>query len=175
MDQQHFGPIMTAISLKYGLLLEKPVSNDPAECLKVAMHAEEMGVGVLVCHVLRYSDMFVALKKLILDGALGDIVSINHEECVGNVHQCHSFARGNWGNSTRSSCMLLQKSCHDMDIFQWLISEKCKKVQSFGGLSYFKRANAPEDSPEYCIEGCPAADTCPYNAVKLYLDGKDNG
>ena len=174
MDQDHFEPTMTAISLKYDLLLEKPVSNDPAECLKIAMYAEEMGVDVLVCHVLRYSDMFVALKKLILDGAVGDIVSINHEECVGNVHQSHSFVRGNWGNSTRSSCMLLQKSCHDMDILQWLVGKKCKKVQSFGNLSYFKRANAPEGSPEYCIEGCPAADTCPYNAVKLYLDDKKN-
>ena len=160
MDQQHFEPAMTAISLKYDLLLEKPVSNNPEECLKIAQYAEEVGVNVLVCHVLRYSDMFVALKKLILEGAVGDIVSINHEECVGNVHQSHSFVRGNWGNSTRSSCMLLQKSCHDMDILQWLIGKKCKKVQSFGTLSYFKRENAPEGSPEYCIEGCPAADTC---------------
>lgn len=175
MDQQHFEPAMTAISLKYDLLLEKPVSNNPEECLKIAQYAEEVGVNVLVCHVLRYSDMFVALKKLILEGAVGDIVSINHEECVGNVHQSHSFVRGNWGNSTRSSCMLLQKSCHDMDILQWLIGKKCKKVQSFGTLSYFKRENAPEGSPEYCIEGCPAADTCPYNAVKLYLDDKKNG
>ena len=172
MDQQHFEPAMTAISLKYDLLLEKPVSNNPEECLKIAQYAEEVGVNVLVCHVLRYSDMFVALKKLILEGAVGDIVSINHEECV---HQSHSFVRGNWGNSTRSSCMLLQKSCHDMDILQWLIGKKCKKVQSFGTLSYFKRENAPEGSPEYCIEGCPAADTCPYNAVKLYLDDKKNG
>lgn len=61
-----------------------------------------------------------------------------------------------------------------MDILQWLVGKKCKKVQSFGNLSYFKRSNAPEGSPEYCIEGCPAADTCPYNAVKLYLDDKKN-
>ncbi|MBQ7840378.1 MAG: Gfo/Idh/MocA family oxidoreductase [Lachnospiraceae bacterium] len=174
MDQLHFEPAMMAISLKYDLLLEKPVSNDPEECLKIALHAEEMGVNVLVCHVLRYSSLFITLKKLILDGAIGDIVSINHEECVGNVHQSHSFVRGNWGNSGRSSCMLLQKSCHDMDILQWLIGKKCKKVQSFGSLTYFKRENAPEGSPERCIDGCPVAGTCPYNAVKLYLDDKKN-
>ncbi|MBR2948271.1 MAG: Gfo/Idh/MocA family oxidoreductase [Lachnospiraceae bacterium] len=174
MDQLHFEPAMMAISLKYDLLLEKPVSNNPEECLKIAKHAEEMGVNVLVCHVLRYSDMFIQLKQLINDGAVGDIVSINHEECVGNVHQSHSFVRGNWGNSGRSSCMLLQKSCHDMDILQWLIGKKCKKVQSFGTLSYFKKENAPEGAPEYCIEGCPVGDTCPYNAVKLYLSDTTN-
>ena len=174
MDQLHFDPAMKAISLKYDLLLEKPVSPDPEECLQIAMQAEKMGVHVLVCHVLRYSDMFIQLKKLLNDGAVGDIVSINHEECVGNVHQSHSFVRGNWGNSGRSSCMLLQKSCHDMDILQWLIGKKCRKVQSFGTLSYFKKENAPDGSPEYCIEGCPVGDTCPYNAVKLYLDDKKN-
>ena len=70
--------------------------------------------------------------------------------------------------------MLLQKSCHDMDILQWLLGKQCKKVQSFGSLSYFKSENAPEGSPDYCIEGCPKGDTCPYNAVKLYLDDKEN-
>lgn len=173
MDRQHYDPAMKAISLKYDLLLEKPVSSIPEECLKIAEYAEEMNVKVLVCHVLRYSDMFVKIKELLLDNTIGDIVSINHEECVGNVHQSHSFVRGNWGNSKRSSCMLLQKSCHDMDILQWLIGKKCKKVQSFGSLTYFTKEHAPKDSPDYCIEGCPEKN-CPYNAVKLYLDDKDN-
>ena len=154
--------------------MEKPVSPDPNECQKIALYAEEKGVKIVVCHVLRYTPIFITIKNLIDEGRLGQIISINHEECVGNVHQSHSFVRGNWGNSERSSCMLLQKSCHDMDILQWLVGKKCRKVQSFGSLTYFKRANAPEGSPEYCIEGCPKADTCPYNAVKLYLDDKKN-
>ena len=70
--------------------------------------------------------------------------------------------------------MLLQKSCHDMDILQWLIGKQCKKVQSFGSTKFFNEANAPAGSPDYCIQGCPVGDTCPYNSVKLYLDDKDN-
>lgn len=50
-------------------------------------------------------------------------MNINHTEGVGNVHQTHSFVRGNWGNSERSSTMLLQKSCHDVDILQWLLGK----------------------------------------------------
>ena len=174
MDQGHFEPAMKAIELKYDLLLEKPVSPSPAECQQIAKAAEENGVKVIVCHVLRYTSLFMQLKDLLDSGRIGDIISINHEECVGNVHQSHSFVRGNWGNSDRSSCMLLQKSCHDMDILQWLIGKKCKKVQCFGALTYFKEKNAPEGSPDYCIEGCPKGEICPYNAVKLYLDDKKN-
>ena len=90
-------------------------------------------------------------------------------EGVGDVHQSHSFVRGNWGNSDESSPMILQKCCHDMDIIAWLIGKKCTAVQSFGSLSYFRRENAPEGSPERCMDGCPVGDTCPYNAVKLYM------
>lgn len=170
MDKDHFEPVMGAISLGYDILLEKPVSPDPAECKKMADYAAEKGVKILVCHVLRYAPLYITMKKAIDDGLIGKIVSVNHEECVGNIHQSHSFVRGNWGNSTKSSPMLLQKCCHDLDILQWLIDKKCKKVQSFGKLTYFTRENAPVGSPEYCYQGCPVADTCPYNAVKIYLD-----
>ncbi len=174
MDPQHFEPVMAAISLKYDILLEKPVSPTAQECLQVARHAKAMGVKVIVCHVLRYTAFFNTIKNAIEEGQLGDVISINHEECVGNVHQSHSFVRGNWGNEGRSSCMLLQKSCHDLDILQWLVGKKCKKVQSFGSLRHFRRENAPENAPERCIDGCPHGDTCPYNAVKIYLDDKKN-
>ncbi len=174
MDQLHYAPAMEAISLRYDLLLEKPVSNEPQPCLAMARHAKAMGVKVVVCHVLRYTAFWNTIKQVIDQGRLGDIVSINHEECVGNVHQSHSFVRGNWGNSGRSSHMLLQKSCHDLDILQWLIGKPCTKIQSFGALRHFRRENAPEGAPERCIDGCPRGESCPYNAVKLYLDDKTN-
>ena len=173
MDRDHFAPAVEAIKLKYDLLLEKPITPEPEECKIIADLAAENDVKVIICTVLRYTDIFIQLKDLIDSGRVGRVMSINHEECVGNTHQSHSFVRGNWGNTGKSSNMLLQKSCHDMDILQWLIGKKCKKVQSFGTLSYFRRENAPEGSPEYCIQGCPHGDTCHYNAVKLYLEEKD--
>ena len=174
MDREHYEPAMQAIGLGYDLLLEKPAAPEPQECCDITRFAEEKGVKVVICTVLRYTDLFIQLRDMIDSGRLGRIMSINHEECVGNVHQSHSFVRGNWGNEGRSSSMLLQKSCHDMDILQWLIGKKLKKIQSFGMLSYFREENAPQGAPDYCVQGCPHADTCPYNAVKLYLDDKKN-
>lgn len=173
-DQMHFEPAMKAISLGYDVLLEKPVSPDPAECRQIADHAKKMGTKVVVCHVLRYTPFFSIIKEMIDSGKLGDVVSINHEEAVGNVHQSHSFVRGNWGNTARSAPMLLAKSCHDLDILQWLIGKKCKQIQSFGSLKHFREENAPAGAPQRCIDGCPHGETCPYNAVKLYLDDKEN-
>ena len=173
MDRDHYAPTMAAIEAGYDLLLEKPVSPLPEECREIEKAAKAKGVSVLICHVLRYTPFFRALKKMIQDGYVGKVINIEHTEGVGNIHQSHSFVRGNWGNADRSSFMLLQKSCHDMDILQWLIDKECKRVHSFGTLTYFKEENAPEGSPEYCINGCPKADTCPYNAVKLYMEPSD--
>lgn len=174
MDRDHFEPAMMAIDLGYDLLLEKPITPTPEECIALTENAEKHGVKVVICTVLRYTPLFIKLKEIIDSGRIGKVMSINHEECVEFVHQSHSFVRGNWGNSERSSVMLLQKSCHDIDILQWLLGKKCKKVQSFGALTYFTEENAPEGAPERCIEGCPVGDTCIYNSVKLYLENDSN-
>lgn len=174
MDKGHYMPCLRAIEQKYDILLEKPVSPSPKECADIAAAAEKNGVRIVVCHVLRYTKFFKKFKELIVGGKVGKIATIEHTEGVGNVHQSHSFVRGNWSNSEESSPMILQKSCHDMDILQWLIDKKCTKVQSFGSLSYFNYANKPKGSPERCIEGCPYADTCYYDAVRLYLEDENN-
>ena len=167
-DKLHFEPAMMAIEKKYNLLLEKPISINPEECVQISDYATEMGVNVIVCHVLRYTPFFRLLKQVIDSDKIGKIMNMVHIENVGNTHYSHSYVRGNWCNSATSSPMILAKCCHDMDIIQWLIGQKCKRVQSFGSLSYFTRENCPDGAPDYCIEGCPHGETCFYNAVTIY-------
>ncbi len=170
MDRDHYAPAMAAIEKGYDIMIEKPISPKPEECLEIERAAKEKGVFLLTCFVLRYTPFFNAIKKLIEDGTVGEVYNIQHAENVGNLHQSHSFVRGNWGNSEQSSFMLLQKSSHDMDILQWLLEKDCERVSSFGSRSYFRAENAPAGAPERCIDGCPHAGTCYYNAVKLYLE-----
>lgn len=175
MDQDHYAPSMKAISLGYHLLLEKPAAPTVQECADIVHAAANKGVSVLVCHVLRYTPFYGRIKQLLDSDAIGKIMSVIAVEAVGNVHQSHSFVRGNWHSEAKSTPMLLQKSCHDMDILQWLIGKPCKKIQSFGALTYFRPENAPNGAPKRCADGnCPIADTCPYNCIKLYYDDKEN-
>ena len=175
VDNIHYYPALKAIDLGYNLLLEKPVAQTAQECADIAIAAKKKGVSVLVCHVLRYTPFFNAVKKVIMDGTIGDIMSAVAVEGVGNLHQSHSFVRGNWHSEKESTPMLLAKSCHDLDIIQWLMGKRCKKVQSFGELSYFCEKNAPEGAPVRCADGgCPVGDNCPYNCLKLYYEDKKN-
>lgn len=174
LDQLHKEAAFAAIEKGYQLLLEKPVAQTPEECADIARAAREKGVHVLVCHVLRYNHYFRTVKKLLMEGVVGDIVSIEHVEAVGNRHQSHSYVRGNWHSEKETTPMLLAKSCHDIDMIQWLMGKACKKVQSFGSLTYFTAKNAPAGAPERCIDGCPIEKECPYSALKLYYEDKDN-
>ena len=168
-DKMHMPPAMMAIEQGYDILLEKPAAPTPEECMQLCKAAEAKGVRVLICHVLRYTKFFRAVKDIIDSGRIGKIMSVIHSECVGDVHYSHSYVRGNWHNSKESCNMLLAKSCHDLDILQWLIGADCKKIQSFGRLSYFNKDNCPEGAPKRCLEGCPHEKTCAYSTRKIYL------
>lgn len=172
-DNMHYEPALALIDKGYDLLLEKPMAPTAWECKAIMEAAEKKGVRVVVCHVLRYTDFWGKLKDLLDEGAVGKVQSIIHMENVGNEHYSHSFVRGNWRNTAESSCMILAKSCHDMDLLQWLIGKQCKKVQSFGSLTYFTHENRPEGAPDRCTQGCPHADTCNYNAIKLYCEAAE--
>lgn len=170
LDDTHYEPTKQALSKDYHILLEKPLSNDAKECVLLGELAKTYSQKVFsVCHVLRYTKFFSKLKELLDEKVIGDIMTINHNEYVGRIHQSHSFVRGNWGNSKRESPMILQKCCHDMDILLWLVDDSCKKISSFGSLDYYKEKNAPKGAPNRCLDGCPIGDTCPYNAEKIYL------
>jgi len=175
MDDMHYEPALKAIELGYNLLLEKPAAQNAKECADIARAAKEKGVSVLVCHVLRYSPFFKTMKKILMDGTIGEPMSVIHVEAVGNIHQSHSYIRGDWHSEKETTPMLLAKCCHDIDIIQWLLDKKCKKVSSFGDLTYFRAENAPEGAPVRCWDGgCPIGDTCPYNVRKLYYDSTDD-
>ena len=167
MDRDHFGHVMAALDCGYDLLLEKPISPDPVECLKIEEKANALGRKITVCHVLRYTSFFSTLKDLIDSGELGKVVAIKHSENIGNFHMAHSFVRGNWRNDALSSPIIMQKSCHDLDILLWLVGSHCTRVAAFGSLSYFKEANAPAGSTDRCLT-CPVAETCRFDARKAY-------
>lgn len=168
-DKMHFNPTMKAMKLGYDILLEKPMATSPKECMELGKYANEQDRILSICYVLRYTPFFMTIKELLDSGRIGKLISVQHNENVGYWHMAHSFVRGNWRNSDESSPMILQKSCHDLDILHWLIGADCVNMSSFGELSHFKEENAPSGAPLRCLDGCKYKNECAYFAPKLYL------
>ena len=167
-DHLHYEPCMRALDLGYDILLEKPIAQTFDECRRLVAHARDKKKIVCLTHVLRYSPYFLKLKEMIDTKRIGDLVSIQHFEPVDHIHMSHSYVRGSWHDSVKSTPLVLAKSSHDLDILYWMIGKPCRRIAAFGGLKHFKSENAPKGSTERCTDGCAAEATCPFSALKIY-------
>lgn len=165
-DAQHRDHALRAMELGYDLLLEKPIANKLEDIVVIAEAAKRLGRQVIVCHVLRYTAFYQEIKRLIGDGVIGEVQSVEAAEQVGYYHYAHSYVRGNWHKEADSSPMILAKCSHDMDILQWITGKQCQKLNSFGSLRYFNAAHCPEGATERCFD-CQL--DCPFHAPRFYL------
>jgi predicted dehydrogenase len=163
---------MKALEMGYDILLEKPIAQSWEQCHDILVAARKHNSIVGVGHVLRYSPYFRKIKEEVESGRIGKIVNIELIEPVGYDHIAHSYVRGPWRRVEDSNPILLAKSCHDLDIISWLIGKPCKRVSSFGALSWFKKENAPEGSTVRCTDGCLVESDCPWSSRKIYLEGR---
>lgn len=168
-DAMHHASSLAALSIGYDMLLEKPIAPTLAETLEIVHTAEVNGKLLMICHVRRYTDFFENTRRIIQSGQLGQVINLSHSENVAYYHMAHSYVRGNWRNKAMSAPMILAKCCHDLDLITWCLGEKAVQLSSFGNLRHFKKENAPAGAPKRCTDGCPAAETCPYYATRIYL------
>jgi predicted dehydrogenase len=171
-DAMHEEPAIAFANLGYAMLLEKPMAPTLAACENIINAVKRNDIPFAVGHVLRYTAFSRKMKEIIDSGKIGDVISIDRIEPVGFWHMGHSFVRGNWGNTGKSSFMLLAKSCHDIDWIHYMMGVDCQKISSFGQLSHFKADQAPDGAAERCLDCPPEVETqCPYSAIRLYLQG----
>ena len=175
-DAMHTEPAIALAEQGYHLLLEKPMAPTADECRRIVDAVKANGVMLAVGHVLLYTNFTQMLRRVLDEGRIGDVVSLQRLEPVGYWHQAHSFVRGNWRNEAESSNMLLAKSCHDIDWIRYIIGEKCLSVSSFGSLKHFRQEEKPPEAGDAvrCLD-CVYEPQCPYSAQKLYYGALERG
>jgi len=91
--------------------------------------------------VLRYSAFYRTMKQWLDEGRLGELISLEFNETLAPYHG--AAMHGNWRrHAALAGPMIMEKCCHDMDIMLWLTGSRPARVASFGGLTFFKAANA---------------------------------
>ncbi len=171
MDEAHYQTSIKLLNANYNILLEKPITGNPEELYEIQALAKSKNLKVLVCHVLRYTPFFKAVKETIMQGVIGKPISFEMNEHVWIGHFIDSYVRGKWNSEKKcGSGFLLAKCCHDTDLMCWLNNcAKPVKVSSFGSRSLFNQSNAPECSTDFCYK-CPLQHECLYSAITLHLE-----
>lgn len=132
------------------IFAEKPVVISLDQTLELArLLAAHDGVRrVAVGMVLRYSALYRALKSAQADGQLGEIMSIEAAEHIAPYHG--SFFMRDWRrDSALSGGFMLEKCCHDLDLYQGVAGARAMRVVSFGGRKKFLPARRPAAQPGY--------------------------
>ncbi len=172
MDQLHVVTSIPILRRGYDMLLEKPFAVNAEEMKELVDVVKATGRRVYICHVLRYAPFYREIKKHLVAGDIGDVISIQLDEHVSYHHMAVSYVRGKWrSEKTCFAPMLLAKSCHDMDLMMWMLSDtEPVSVASFGGEFRFSPKNKPENAGTRCMVDCPLNEECPFSAQYNYLE-----
>lgn len=172
MDQQHVETTVLLLKAGYDVLLEKPFAVNEEEMKVLVDTAQKWNRKVMICHVLRYTPFYRAVKKAIMDGEIGDIIHIQMTEHVSYHHMAVSYVRGKWASEKVCKApMLLAKSCHDMDLMMWMMEGvKPTEISSFGSDFVFQKEKKPKDAGTRCLLDCPIEKNCVYSAKRNYLN-----
>lgn len=142
----HLEHIKLGLAAGVRLFTEKPVVTTVADTMALAALLAEYGTDkVMVGLVLRYSQHMVDLRA-VLD-QLGPITSLEANEHIGPYHG--AFFMRDWRRMVSwSGGFMLEKCCHDIDIYNMVTGSRPTQVASFGGRKSFIPEHAPTSNSE---------------------------
>ncbi|HQE92081.1 MAG TPA: Gfo/Idh/MocA family oxidoreductase [Anaerolineae bacterium] len=175
MDHQHVPTSLPLLAAGYDMLLEKPFATSPAEMWELVKMAQRCHRKVIICHVLRYTPFYAAIRQQVADGVIGDVFSVQTLEHVSYHHMAVAYIRGKWSKpSVSHTSMLMAKCCHDLDLITWMKSGiRPRRVASFGSNFQFRPEKAPANAGTRCLVDCPIEADCLYSARKHSIDHPD--
>ncbi len=140
----HLDHLRAGLAAGAKIFCEKPVVTTVAETMELAaLLAAHPADQVMVGLVLRYAPLYVDLRRAIADGQLGEVVSIEASEHIAPYHG--AFFMRDWRRYERySGSFLLEKCCHDLDLYTGVMGCRPARVASFGGRKSFTPRNAPQ-------------------------------
>ncbi|HEY1632517.1 MAG TPA: Gfo/Idh/MocA family oxidoreductase [Rhizomicrobium sp.] len=142
----HLEHLMAAFAAGYPIFCEKPIVRTEAETYELARHLAHADTPpVYVGLVMRSMPIVREVIARVDGGSLGEIVSMDATE---HLHPEHGgYLARNWRRKQEwGGSYMLDKVCHDFDIFARLMGVRPARVASFGSRRIFHegRANVPK-------------------------------
>lgn len=140
----HLEHVTAGLRAGVRVFTEKPVVISEDQTMKMAALLAEYGCdSVLVGLVLRYSDLYRDLRTAQAQGQIGTITSIEASEHIAPYHG--AFFMRDWRRHTRyAGPFILEKCCHDIDLYSSVVGQRASAVASFGGRKSFVPENRPD-------------------------------
>lgn len=136
----HAEQAIAAFEAGKNVFCEKPLATNVEDCLAIRKAWKKSGKQFVIGFVLRYSPHYKQIKNILDSGKIGDIISMEFNETLNYNHG--GFIHSDWRRKIEfSGGHVLEKCCHDIDLVNWFVGSRAKKVASFGGRDFFKPEN----------------------------------
>ena len=154
-------PIMLDL-LKRGkyVYLEKPMATTLRDCLEIIRADRAAGGKTMVGFNARYMPLYENLHRLIGEGYVGDVLTLQSDEFYYNGrtlmrrwNRLRAMGGGLW----------VTKACHDLDLQFWMAGALPKTVSAGARLTYY---TPKPEAALYCRD-CSIEKECPDSHLKF--------
>ncbi|MNO36625.1 putative oxidoreductase YteT precursor [compost metagenome] len=173
IDRTHHKYIIRAMELDCDVISEKPMTIDEEKCQQIFDAIERTGKNLRVTFNYRYAPHNTKIREIIMDGVLGEILSVNFEWLLNTQHGADYFRR--WHRDKRNSGgLLVHKSTHHFDLMNFWLASQPDTVFAMGDLRFYGKENAEKRGVTEFYQrayGSKAAENDPF---ALHLDRNEH-
>src|SRR5467141_3284887 len=174
VDGTHYRYIVRGLELGVDVMTEKPLCTDEQQCQAILDAQKKSSKKVTVTFNARHAPGAKKVKQLLLEKAIGDVISVDFHEYLDTSHGADYFRR--WHRLRENSgTLLVHKASHHFDLANWWLDSTPVEVTAFGDLKFYGHNNSFRST--HC-RVCPFKQQCKFywdvtqnqNYVKLYVD-----
>jgi predicted dehydrogenase len=174
VDATHARYIIRAMELGCNVISEKPLCTDEEQCQAILDAQKRTGKKITVTFNARHGLKHKKIKELLMQKAIGDLISVDFHEYLDTSHGADYFRR--WHRlKENSGSLLVHKASHHFDLANWWIDSKPVSVIASGELKFYGRNNPFRST--HC-RACPHKGECKFywdvtknqRYVKLYVE-----
>lgn len=140
-DSTHHEFIIKGLEMGCDVLTEKPLTTDEAKCQAILDTERKSDKKLIVGFNYRWSPYATKVKELLMDKAIGKLVSVDFHWYLNTYHGASYFRR--WHGEMKSGGSLwVHKATHHFDLLNWWINSEPSEVFAYGDLEFYGK-NGP--------------------------------
>jgi predicted dehydrogenase len=132
-DFAHTEPAVRAAERGFNLLIEKPLATSTAEAEQIVQAVRKSGVKAKVSFCNRWNPPFVAAKKAVEEGEIGEVISI-YARLNDTIFVPTKMLK--WASQTSPGWFLMS---HTFDLARWFIGSEAVEVFGIGQKKVLKQ------------------------------------
>lgn len=182
VDSTHHEYLIAAMEAGCDVITEKPMTIDAGKCRELLDARRRTGRSCRVTFNYRYSPPRSQVKELLMNGEIGDVLSVDFHWLLNTHHGADYFRR--WHARKESSGgLFVHKATHHFDLINWWLGATPVSVMAMGKREFYTPATARRmglsGAHDRCLT-CPEKARCGFrldlgaspHLKALYLDNE---